>query len=215
MGVFTLREFRTLVLDALRKENWGSLANPTLPGKETLNLYINLAISDIGSRAGREPLSEIFEIVLEVGRNQYPLAPENRLIGIKGVRDITNGRVLTESTFANLRRGSGRWAIESGQLYLWPVPNAISTLEVNAAVVPDRLDDDEASPPLAASLDLAIYQQAVALILEANDSHERAEIWRQRADRSFTTRASVVDYGSGPGVGTTPVDEWGLSHLQR
>ena len=130
MGFLTLQDFHDELSAMIGERAPGFKRN-----SKRLTRYINMGYFELTWTQEFKELFAIETIPTVVDSKTY--IHSNAIQSVRGVRDTTNKKSLRRTTIENFHRYdvevTGQpeiWAREGGLLYVWPIPDAIYSLEV-------------------------------------------------------------------------------------
>lgn len=181
MGVLTLQQFQDELSDMLAIAGAGRKL-----GTERLTRYLNMGQQELANSVEFESL--VASDIISTVKDDKDYTLDTSIDQVRQVIDVTNETILSrvpyEEYLRHDRTDTGQpeiWARAGGLLYLWPVPDAVYSIEVWFQSVPTAL---------AAAIDttqfLGVWDQAVLLLAgkvgaSLNNLPEKAQIFLQEA----------------------------------
>lgn len=192
MGILTLAEIRTEVASIM-----GTRPNVT---NDRLDVWINLAYTDIASGIKFTELDGVLVIATVVGQNNYT-GPVNPLI-VDLVRDDTNNRLLTyvpNNEYFRLDRSIAnakvlRWTRRTNEILVHPNPDAIVSLSAFFVITPVVLAANGDLTVLPPYTDNGIIFLAASQGLLSVGEDERGIFWANRAVSYLSSRLTGQDF---------------------
>ncbi len=192
MGILNLGQIRTEVISSM-----GTRTNLT---NTRVDVWINLAYTDIASGIKFTELEGTLVIATVVGQNNYT-GPVNPLI-VDLVRDDTNDRLLTyvpNNEYFRLDRSIAnakvlRWTRRTNEILLHPNPDAIVSLTAFFTITPTVLVADGDLTVLPPYIDNGLIYLATAQGLLSVGEDERGGLWAQRAVGYLSSRLTGEDF---------------------
>ena len=212
MGFLTLGDFQDELASMIGQDGPGFKRNST-----RLTRYINMGYFEL---TGTQEFKELFAIqTISTVADTKSYTHATTVQSIRGVIDTTNKRSLRRTSIENYFRYdpdvTGQpeiWAREGGLLYVWPVPDAIYSLDILHQAIPAVLSVDTGQTVLNSIWDQAILLLAAKSATMIAGDIEKTEAYLQLARGYIGSRIS--DQGADANSQAQGVDvAWHLEDL--
>ena len=204
MGFLTLEDFQDELASMIGEDGPGRKRS-----SNRLTRYVNMGYFEL---TGTQEFKELFaiETIPTIADNKTYIH-DTGIQSVRGVIDTTNKKSLRRTTIENFHRYdvevTGQpeiWARESGLIYVWPIPDAVYSLDILHQLIPTVLAALTDSTVLNSIWDQAVLLLAAKSALMIKGDVEKTGAYLELARSYIGSRVS--DQGADANAQSQGVD---------